>query len=245
MALERSYNFYSYDAYPNGNVKMSSVLKAMQQLAREDLDNMGVTYPMMRKDNLVFVLIKLRVKFKHPVSIYDKITIKTIPTKIVGIYFIRDFFFYNTDGDIVGEASSSWVLLNYETRRPQRPNALNYSFPHSDEIVADCPLSRNILCDGSPVETNVRSVRLSDMDENNHLNNAIIADFVTDELEKEIVLENCNVKDIEIHFHKEAHLSDDLGIEKYVVSEHEKTFEIMAKFNKTDDISFIGRVVLF
>ena len=97
MSLERSYNFYSYDAYPNSNVKMSSVLKAMQQLAREDLDNMGVTYPMMRKDNLVFVLIKLRVKFKHPVSIYDKITIKTIPTKIVGIYFIRDFFFYNTD----------------------------------------------------------------------------------------------------------------------------------------------------
>ena len=241
MAFERQYDFYSYDAYPDGLVKISSIFRALQQLAREDMDNYGVTYNSMREDNLVFVVIKMHLKLYKKLSIYDKLTIHTIPVEISGIYFIRDFFIKDVDGNLVGEATSSWVLMNYQTRRPQRPSALKDSMPHSDEIRSSLPLSRAINCEQN-INSTYRSVLLSDMDENNHLNNAVIVDYITDQFADEI-LSGKYIEDIEVHFHKEAHYGAVLDIGKYSGAD-DGSYVVSAVFPDKDDSAFICRISL-
>ncbi len=241
MAFEREYNFYSFDAYPDGLVKVSSIFRALQQLAREDMDNSGVTYPSMRKDNIVFVLIKLRLKLYKKLSIYDKYTVKTIPIEISGIYFIRDFFIKDSEGNIVGEATSSWVLINYVTRRPQRPSALKQTMPHCDEVRSSLSLSRTISCEQN-INSTYRSVLLSDMDENNHLNNAVIVDYITDQFADEII-DGKYVSEIEVHFHKEAHYGTVLDIGKFHSDEDNK-FAVCADFPETGDNAFLCEISL-
>ena len=57
--IEKQIRISSFDVLPNGTVKPSALLRHMQQAAREDCDAMGCTYPYMREQNTVFVLIRL------------------------------------------------------------------------------------------------------------------------------------------------------------------------------------------
>ena len=53
----------SYDVDKNNNARISSIMKYFQQIARENLDQFGMTYDYLREHNIVFVLTKYKFKF--------------------------------------------------------------------------------------------------------------------------------------------------------------------------------------
>ena len=69
MPITKKLELYSYDANPDGSVKIPSLMKHFQQIAREDLNTYGITYNMMRDANQVFVIIKAKLEFKKKISI--------------------------------------------------------------------------------------------------------------------------------------------------------------------------------
>lgn len=206
-------NLYSYDANPDGSIKISSLMKNFQQIAREDLDSCGLTYQKMRQANQAFVIIKAKIEFKQKISIYDELFLKTVPTKIVGVSFFRDFFVTDFKGNIVALATTSWVLVNFESRRILKPSDVLYTIPEFPNETAGLKLSRN-FCTNNPQiskSTNVRKVYFNNLDENNHLNNAEISGFVADEIAERLISGN-KIDTLEIHFNQESRLNDELTL---------------------------------
>lgn len=213
MPITKKLELYSYDANPDSTVKIPALMKHFQQIAREDLLTYGITYNMMRDCDQVFVIIKLKIEFKKKVSIYDELYLKTVPTKIDGITFYRDFFVTDANGEICAVASSAWVLMNYKTRRIIKPADIIAPVPHFPDDASDVVLTRRFPVIDSPIsqKTNVRKVYFSNLDENNHFNNTETAAFAIDEISDRIIA-GSEINSIEIHFNHESRLGEELNI---------------------------------
>ncbi len=206
--LEKKISVKSFDVYPNSTMKPVALQRYMQQIAREDCDNMGWTYNNMREINMVFVMTKLGIKVNKPVFAYDELMVRTYNNKIKGIVFTREFEFYRFGEEVI-HATTEWVIVNYDTRRIVRPSFFPYEIP---EMNIDCDtinLPRAIeISDLSPAGE--RRVRLSDLDENDHLNNCIYSDIAMDILPYD--RKQDYVKEIKIIFRHEAKLGDCLNL---------------------------------
>lgn len=213
MPTTKKLDLYSYDANPDSSIKISSLMKYFQQIAREDLLLYGITYNMMRDVNQVFVIIKARIEFKRKISIYDELYLKTVSTKIVGIMFFRDFFVTDANGNILAECSTAWVLMNYASRRIMRPNEIVAPVPEFPGEASNVVLTRRFQFVTSPISqsTNVRKVYYSNLDENNHFNNTETAAFALDEVASRLVAGE-EIEVFEIHFNHESVLGDELSI---------------------------------
>lgn len=232
MPITKKLELYSYDANPDGSVKIPSLMKHFQQIAREDLNTYGITYNMMRDANQVFVIIKAKLEFKKKISIYDELYLKTAPTKINGITFYRDFFVMDAHNDLCAVCSTSWILMNYESRRILKPAEIISEVPSFPEEASDVVLTRRFLFSDSPLSksTNVRKIYFSNLDENNHFNNTETAAFAIDMIADRIISGD-SIKSFEIHFNHESVLGDELVVD----TENRENSSFVSAFNSHFD----------
>lgn len=227
--LERKINVASFDVYPNSTLKPSALQKYMQQIAREDCDAMGCTYIDMRNVNMVFVMTKLAIEVYKPVFAYDEVTVKTFNNRISGVTFEREFEI-SRNGEKVIHATTQWVIVNYDSRRIVRPKDFPFEIPSYNLDCGSLDIPRAVTT-GSMNEAGERIVRLSDLDENNHLNNCVYPDISMD-----IIPYNCEnefVKSVLIIFRHEAKLGDRLQL---TLGEKEGEYAVFAH-NASNDMA--------
>lgn len=171
----------SYEVQENGNMRISTLFRLFQKAAGDDSDRYGLTYNYMRDNGIVFVITKMSVKFFSNIKTYDHIEIITRPRGCHGVSFIRDFD-VRIDGVRVAYASSTWALININSRRLLRPNALDKigSIPSDTEDMIDFDQARIKLDENSLSRTDVRKVYYSHIDKNGHMNNTFYPDIVFD-----------------------------------------------------------------
>ena len=207
--IEYPLNITSFDVFPNGTLKPAALLRYMQQAARLDCDQLGATYPYMRELNTVFMLTKVAFELYRPVKSGEDMVMKTYNNRIDGIYFDREFEFY-INGELTGRASSFWVLVRFDTRRPMRPREFPLSFESLDIAEKILEIPRSLLPE-NPVLLEDRTVRVSDLDENNHLNNCVYTDIALDAVPGFDGLSQA-VLSASVIFRHEAHLKDVLRL---------------------------------
>lgn len=170
----------SYDVDRNNNAKISSIMKYFQQIARENLDQFGMTYDYLREHNIVFVLTKYKFKFYRNLHCDEKFIFKTSPCDIRGVSFIRDFVIEDSNGIVCCEASSAWVIIDFVKRSILRPNRLPLPIIADPKLVDFIPdrISTNVR--ENEAQKYTTTVTYSHLDANNHLNNCCYADIMLD-----------------------------------------------------------------
>lgn len=204
----RTVSIKSYDVYENSRIKLSSLLKYMQQIAREDSDSYGATYPAMRADNMVFVITKLAIKFDADVYEGDTLEISTSSHSIEGVTFERRFNGIR-NGERVFTASTDWVLIDFTTRSILRPSALRFPIAAEHSMECEVEVKRRIpmpVCD----KPNSHIVRYTELDENRHLNNTVYADILFDNLPTEVP--DKRIDTCYLNFVGEATLGEELTV---------------------------------
>ena len=206
--LKQKIKINSYDVGENGEIKVSALMKYMQELAVSDIAGTGATYEKMRADDMVFVIIRFAINFLQPVRKYDEIEILTVNNRIEGVVFVREYLFYR-GGLPVAEATTHWVLMSYSRRMPLRPSALNYPCdPVGMDIKGVELLRRTDIDTSDPSAAEPYTVRWSALDENRHLNNTVYADLVFDHCDADIG----SVKTCRINFTGESLAGDVIDI---------------------------------
>ncbi len=231
--IEKTFSVASFDVYPNSTLKPSALQRYMQQFAREDCDNLGCTYIDMRNVNMVFVMTKMGIEVYKPVFAYDELTVKTFNNRISGVTFEREFEFFK-DGEKVIHATTQWVIVKYDDRSIVRPKLFPFEIPAHNLDCGSLHLPRNIVSDGEIKDCGTRVVRLSDLDENDHLNNCIYSDIAMDFL-TEYDRKEDYVKSVKIIFRQEARINDILSISVGANrSENDVNYTVSA-YNTTGD----------
>lgn len=240
MSTELNSRIESYEVQPNGNVKISSLLKLFQKLAGDDLDGSNMTYMNLREKNIAFVLTKVSLKLYSDIKLYDEINIKTYPRVLHGATFIRDFIIF-LNGKTVGYATSSWVLIDLEKRKILRPSVLDEfgTIKTSEDNFKELPDIRKKVEPSSLQKTNVREIHYSQLDMNEHLNNTYYADIIFDTISPSVHPSDAGMF-LEINYKSEAMLENKL--ELYASSTTSREIDFCAVNDANGKICFSAYV---
>lgn len=210
--LRKKVTITQNDILPGGEVKLSSLMRYMQEAASEDLDQYGATYEKMRHDDMVFVIIKMGIDFTGEMTRGDEIEIFTENTAVKGVVFLREFILYK-EKKPVARAATHWVLMSFSKRTPIRPALFKYGEPKDGKSITGIDLPRFLFTKEEFPENGLfvreHVVSQGEIDENRHMNNAVYADLI---LGLPAETRRGRVRACRIYFNAEARLGDSLLI---------------------------------
>lgn len=172
---ERVLNFNHIDNH--GVARPSTAFDVMQDAATNDALRLGLD-----KDTLgvLWVLSRMQVWQTRPFYPEETILVRTHFDGVKGINWCRSFTLL-ANGEEIAHAHSTWIMLDPVTHsmlRPRQKPELAV-FP---ALGRDYPTPEKLSCDTLRPH-HVHTVRYSDLDRNNHLNNVKIVDVIADGLD--------------------------------------------------------------
>lgn len=217
ILFEKVYEIRSYDTNCNGKLSLNSLFSYLQDIAGLHATILHFGKDDLDKDNNFWALSRIICKMKKVPEWNEKILIKTWPKGVSGIFAIRNFQICREDGQLIGEASSSWIVVDAETRKPVRPGELLSGYDKESPVKKfDCPQAGKL-----PVQTDTayksksEKVQYSDLDINMHVNNANYLKWVVNSYPLDFVLTHYPVE-VEINY-----LSEVIPGDEYIVSAEE------------------------
>ena len=185
-------------------LKLSALETILMECASFHSGEMGLGIESTDRQNITWVLSKMRFEIEKLPEVWDEILVETWPLVPNGkIAFDRDFLVFDKAGKIVVKATSRWCLIDIDKRRPVAREAVEYFPPKYDERQLFEPMFFELRTPSAGAEQREHTIAYSDLDFNGHVTNTKYFDIVLDMLEKNVV-ENMNIGAVEIHFVSEA-----------------------------------------
>jgi medium-chain acyl-[acyl-carrier-protein] hydrolase len=169
-----------FETGANGTLAVRSLCDFLQEAAGNHARALGVSVQDLLQRQLTWVLSRLRVQIHRLPANGDHVTVRTWPSGIDRLFALRDFTVQDAQGAILASAVSGWLILDTPSRRPDRirgifdppdTSLLPRAFATDLEKLPECAVPER--------ETTI-SVRWSDLDVNQHVNNSRYAEWVVE-----------------------------------------------------------------
>ena len=172
-----------YDCDYKGRMKLSSILRRSSEIAGSDYTIKGYGHEILWEQDMVFLLSRVSVKiFDYPKQ-PDEIITRTWESGKKGAMFLRGTEIIDND-KISASIQSGWVLASPNTRKIHKPSYYAFNMPQDEEKeVFALPVGK--IRYGELNLLGQREVRITDLDENGHVYNAVYSDMACDFLPKE------------------------------------------------------------
>jgi medium-chain acyl-[acyl-carrier-protein] hydrolase len=106
-------------------IRLGSLVNLLIQSAINSADNLGFGFGGLKKQKLFWVLSRLTVEIYRPLEWYETVEVDTWPKTIERILYIRDFEIRDKDQKVVSRATSGWLPIDIETKRPRKIDGLH------------------------------------------------------------------------------------------------------------------------
>jgi len=202
-------SFYEVDA--KNRISLPSLWKYLQETAWNHANQIGIGYSDLARNDHFWVLSRLAIDMDEYPGWGDKIRVKTWLLGSSRLFALRDFSIVKEDGRVIGGAKSAWVVLNLRNRKPQRIEPfLHGLIPLSDQHGAETKLDK-LPAPVAPDEETFFTVRYSDLDVHQHVNNARYIEWILDSYSFEMN-QTHHITTFEINFLAESNYGDGLSI---------------------------------
>jgi len=177
---ECSLRVEAHDADSAGRLRVSSMFNHIQNVAALHAGRLGVGIAEVKGQGLVWVRSWAKLEFASLPRFGDEFSARTWPKCRHKLFFIRDFLFSGSGGEIFCRATTAWLLVDEKTKKALIPQRLAEGIPQLEgEHALQCyPERFEIKEEGRSIFT--RQVRYSDLDVNRHVNNARFTEFLMD-----------------------------------------------------------------
>jgi acyl-ACP thioesterase len=199
----REFQVGSYEVDPSGCLKLASLFNYLQETAGGHAEHLDLGYHALReRDGLGFVLSRITVEIAKMPTWEERIVLITWPKRAEKLLALRDFLIVRAESlphedrpalsrqdleelsanaEPLVRATTAWLLIDVERMRPVRPEKRLGSIPISPDLEAISTVPRRLLQpSGPPMSEQTRIVHYSDIDQNDHVNNARYVEWMTD-----------------------------------------------------------------
>jgi medium-chain acyl-[acyl-carrier-protein] hydrolase len=218
------YLVHWYDTDLNGNIKMSAIANYLQESAWRHANHLGFGYEDARKRNEFWVIVSLMIKMVEFPEWGQTITVETWPKGIDRLFAFRDFRITAGDGKVIGAATSSWMILDQETRRPKSVDLVKpvlHLATHQDILEENPPF---LLAIKEISGTELRKVRFSEVDQHGHVNNIRYIDWCLDALPAEWHKSH-RIKSMVINYLSEVRTDETIKISTGISGDHSQLIQ--------------------
>lgn len=198
----KKYSVRSYECDKHQNLRLLTLMNILQDSADGSADTLGVGYEFCCQHGLAWVAANYHVKILRMPKIHETITIHTWPSEERKLSAIRDYEITDESGNILVQASTQWVLINAETKRPQ---LLRANLPFY-EVLPEKADNHEFLKLALPEHYDFEkkfAVRFDDIDVNNHVNNAVYPLWISEAVDGDF-RDGHTVAELELIFKKPA-----------------------------------------
>lgn len=211
--LKSYINVYNVDM--NKKARPAGLLRVMQECGSRQMADQRPSYDELLDKGQALMLSRLDMIIPREVSLDEEIEVRTWPCPSVRATFLRNYL-VRKNGEIAAMISSQWTLVNSETRKIMKVDEVDFSNYTMDEYVDVMPGSKFKISreDAETLEAvGQKTVRLSDVDYNGHMNNTNYVDMLCDYI-PELTAGTHRVTAMRIHFSKEASLGETIEIKR-------------------------------
>ncbi|MDR3613420.1 MAG: thioesterase [Candidatus Obscuribacterales bacterium] len=206
LLWQETFKIHSYEAGPSSFATPQSLCRFLQEAASNHADKLGVSGEAISTIGQMWVLSQLSLRMSEYPKWHDSLSIKTWPTKrTTQLRAYRDFALFDDTSRETGKASSMWLLLDKESRRPQKIQSyLNQytSEGHSPDMLNS--IEKELFDkQNSEISSRIFKVRASDIDYNFHVNNVCYLEWALEAILPEVRLRNF-MSEFDVHFMREA-----------------------------------------
>lgn len=202
-----SFKIRAYEAGANGRVSIQAICNYLLESAANHAAALNVSIERLFKMNLTWVLSRFHVQMYRYPRWPDVITVETWPVLKESHYAIRDFRLLDSKNNIIGVASSSWMMIDFIARKP-------VALPDFIDAIQNKEAGRTLE---DPFERLPKTaqvdfakefhVRQSDLDVNQHVYSVHYLSWALEAIPKEIWKSHF-LKDVEINYRAESVYGD-------------------------------------
>lgn len=204
---------HSFQVSPEGKISLFALADWCQEIAWRHANSaeFGVN---LTENKQMWALARFDLRAQSLPAWGEKIRILTAGRGVNKIFAFREFLVTDLKGKTMVRGMSTWLLLDSETKRPQRPELV---LPKSlfDPSLTPSWEPEKVQVDGSAEKKEFLRVKPSDLDLNRHVNNTSYIRWAEDLLVQHGYSHtNCN-----INYLSECHLNDEVLLELFVSNE--------------------------
>lgn len=206
-----TYLLHSYEVGMNAKALPQSLFNFLLNSAWLHANTSSYSYEKLKEKNQFWVLSRFKAFFNDLPEWGEEITLDTWGKGTDRLFALRDYAAYRQNGDKFIAATSAWLVVDKESKRPQRLNELERSFNARTDIFGiDEKLDKIPQVDYNPVGESYK-IHYSDIDVNKHLTSAKYLQLMFDSFDPEIILSK-QLKSLELNFLSEAHLNETISL---------------------------------
>lgn len=185
-SLRERYRVRSYEADPLGRLQVPILCRLLQEVATAHAAELGVAVDSLIESGVAWVLSRLDLRVEQWPRCDDEIVIETWPAAMNRLLTERRFRMLDADGHEVGSASTLWLVLDLERRRPVRLPPHVVDRLEKLDLAPD-PVRPDELSgtESSDIEL-VFTVRRSDVDLAGHANNTSFVEWAVEAVPDEV-----------------------------------------------------------
>lgn len=209
IVFEKDYEVNSVNINLNKRLGLYGMLGILQDVGTIHAEILGVGYEQMLASNNFWVFIQQKIRMQRWPQWRETIRVRTWPRKIAGLKAYRDYAIFVGD-EKIGDSVAAFMVLNGETRRPVAPQIDESIHTKVTEKVLDY-IPEKIQLPATLELKNTITVRNSDLDMNNHVNNTKYSQWILDSIPIDYHRQFV-VQEFDINFIAETHLGDQIDI---------------------------------
>jgi acyl-ACP thioesterase len=192
-----------------------------QEAAGQHAVHLGFGYDDLIKTNTAWILSRMHIQFVDIPKWRDEVTLTTWHKGLDRLFYLRDFILTDAEGNPKVKATTSWLVLNLETRRLVRDPELMEDGTVNHEDVIETPADKvQMPKDVEPVLALEHVVAYSDVDMNAHANNAMYMQWAMDAVEYDLASSR-PVKELTINFNHETKAGDKVLIYRTTIEKED------------------------
>lgn len=234
-----SYRINSYDVGPRRTARLTSIANILQETAYRHASELELGYHHLAEKNRAWILSRMRIRMHRYPTWDDEIEIETWPHGVDKLFALRDFVIRSTNGEVIGEAMTCWLMADLQTHRPLRINPDFIKVKTREDSVFDATIGKISLPENMAKVQSRRAV-YSDLDVVDHVNNVKYIEWCLDAMDEEI-LKKKETADFEINYFGEARLGDEVEIRS---SRNEEVLHFLAYNHSSNRECFRAMMLL-
>ena len=201
-----------YLADASWRLKPASFMDLAQEAANRHANILGFGYDDLIASRTAWVLSRMHIEYVDTPKWRDEVKLQTWHKGLNRLFFLRDFVLTDSEGRERVKATTSWLVLNLETRRLVRDPKLMEDGTICAENALETPADKvQMPKDVEPELVRTHHVSYSDIDTNGHTNNAMYMQWSMNSVGYDITSTR-PVKEFTINFNHETKAGDHVEI---------------------------------
>ena len=212
----------------DSNKRMSfyELLKVTSDMAVEDYELRGMDRDTLTEHGFACLVSRVAFRFHRMPKENENYVFTTYEEKSEPLQLVRAYEFTTPEGEPLITGISSWLLVDPVARRILPTKKFEMRKPIESQKEHDCLKYGKIQIPEDLEKWDERIIKYSEIDGNNHVNNARYGAFVADSIPEN--LRNAAFTDFRLNYAKEAKLGQKLEIFGKI-NENEKKLTIVGK----------------